>query len=80
MAANVDMEKKSSNLQTNDYPDQDVGVVSDVEIDHLAEKKLLRKIDMNLITLFGVKMIVYDTLMIFKVNFSIGTLSNELPG
>lgn len=37
-----------------------------VEIDHAAEKKLLRKIDLNLITLFGVSLIV-ELVNIFNI-------------
>ncbi|RFU30936.1 hypothetical protein B7463_g5423, partial [Scytalidium lignicola] len=53
MDANSDIEKKEPDPQTAVQSDEDYGTVTDIEIDHAAEKRLLRKIDINLITLFG---------------------------
>ena len=61
MATESDLEKKDLGLRTLDHGlsprSSDIemhhGAISEVEIDYVAEKKLIRKIDLNLITLFG---------------------------
>lgn len=61
MSQRINMEKKDSELpmdaDTTSKHEVDLKIDSEigrVEIDRVTEKKLLRKIDVNLITLFGV--------------------------
>ncbi len=54
-AATIATLRHDADTEAGQNLDHARGTVSDVEeIDHVAEKKILRKIDLNLITLFGV--------------------------
>jgi hypothetical protein len=50
------------------------------EIDHVAEKKVLRKIDINLITLFGVCLVDDKEMIFINVRRFAGPVSHELSG
>lgn len=62
MSENIDTEKRDLELAVDGdaASKNEANLNADskneiVEIDHVAEKKLMRKIDLNLITLFGVR-------------------------
>jgi hypothetical protein len=50
------------------------------EIDHVAEKRVLRKIDINLITLFGVCLVEDNEMIVINVRRFTGPVSHELSG
>lgn len=86
LTMDMEMEKKSENElarsgSAHDTPsDKEADIESDVaggEIDHVAERKLMRKVDLNLITLMGVCVWSLSKSIVDKVS---GAVSYELLG
>lgn len=81
MSENIDMEKRDLESPAADHvlaKDEIINADSKyerVEIDHVAEKKLMRKIDLNLISLFGVG---FAADLVNFSNTRAGTLPHEL--
>ena len=78
------MDEKTCEDQTTsatDLQDQEQGKILDTDtIDHVAEKKVLRKIDLNLISLFGVLYLASTMLLVLQcVRANKHTVVDELP-